>query len=410
MAQAGGSSQARETIVVGAGPVGLAAALALTSLGRKATILESGPNNRPRPGSRAIFVHKETLNLLERFSPGLGAELVAHGLVWQTKRTFFQGKEVFCRTYPPARPGAVPQFTSLPQVETERYLLRACERAGVEIVWEQAVADVRSDEAGVTLTTSSGGTWTAPYVVAADGARSSVRQSLGIGMEGSRSKGRYIVVDVTEDPDDPLPVEREFHYEHPAVGGRNVLLVPFQGGWRVDLQLHEDDELEAFDTEVGVRRWLPRVMDPRYAERIRWVSSYQFLQLVARTFTDPHDRVLLVGEAARLFAPFGARGMNSGVADAEAAATAIHLALDATNPARARGAVEQFSAQRVAAARFNRDAAGAALAHLRPTPQLRTQQRLAASLAPRVQKLGEWLEHAPYGPRTAPPGSLTGRY
>ncbi|MBI2756545.1 MAG: FAD-dependent monooxygenase [Chloroflexi bacterium] len=408
MAPAGNAE--RETIVVGAGPVGLTAALALASLGRSVTLLEVGPNNRPRPGSRAIFVHKETLRLLEQFSPGLSATLVEHGLVWQTKRTLYRGKEVYAKTYPPTRPGAVPQFTSLPQVETERYLLEACKRAGVELVWDSAVSAVRTDESGVELATAAGATWTAPYVVAADGARSSVRQSLGIGMEGSRAPGRYIVVDVAEDPADPLPVERVFHYEHPEVEGRNVLLVPFKGGWRIDLQLHEHDVLEEFESEDGVRRWLPRVIDARYADRIKWVSSYQFLQLVASRFTDDHDRVLLVGEAAHLFAPFGARGMNSGVADAEAAAAAVHVGLSATNPLRAKGAVEEFSALRVAAARFNRDAAGAALTHLRPSPPVRAQQRMAATLAPRLRRFGEWLERAPYGPRTAPPGSLTGRY
>lgn len=76
------------------------------------------------------------------------------------------------------------------------------------------------------------------------------------------------------------------------------MLVPFDGGWRIDLQLFDDDPTEYSGTE-GVRRWLPKVMDAKYADRITWVSTYQFLQVVAEDFTD--RRVVLVGEAAHLF-------------------------------------------------------------------------------------------------------------
>src|SRR6516165_3934239 len=91
----------QEVMIIGAGPVGMAAALALHSLGRQVTLLEAEPEGRARPGSRAIFVHKASLQLLEQVSPGLGWELAAHGLVWPTKRTFWRGKEVFVRHYPP---------------------------------------------------------------------------------------------------------------------------------------------------------------------------------------------------------------------------------------------------------------------------------------------------------------------
>ena len=123
-----------------------------------------------------------------------------------------------------------------------------------------------------------------------------------------------------------MACERVFHYEHPAVDRRNVLLVPFAGGWRVDLQCREEDDPDEFSSPAGVRRWLPRVVDPRCADDVRWVSTYRFLQVLADRFTDEHHRVLLVGEAAHLFAPFGARGMNSGIADAASAAEAVATA------------------------------------------------------------------------------------
>src|SRR6266508_609832 len=113
---------AHPVLVVGAGPVGLAAALALRARGLPATVVEAEPEARPRPGSRAIFVHRESLELLERVRPGLGWELAAEGLVWSTKRTFWGDPEV------------LPHSTNLPQVATEQLLQDACKAAGVEFL------------------------------------------------------------------------------------------------------------------------------------------------------------------------------------------------------------------------------------------------------------------------------------
>jgi len=107
-------------VVVGAGPVGLAAALAVRAQQLPVTVVEAGARDRPRPGSRAIFIHGASLELLERMRPGLGHELNARGVIWQTKRTFFRGRQVYARTYPPADPEVLPPATSLSQVVIER--------------------------------------------------------------------------------------------------------------------------------------------------------------------------------------------------------------------------------------------------------------------------------------------------
>jgi 3-(3-hydroxy-phenyl)propionate hydroxylase len=388
-------------VVVGAGPVGLAAALALRGRDIPVLVLEAEPEERIRPGSRAIFVHRESLELLESFRPELGRRIAAAGLVWPTRRSTFRGRTVYARTYPAPPAGVLPPSTSLPQVETERFLLEDCREAGVEVAWSSPVTDVKSDPDGVSLTLGSGDEVRAPYVVAADGSRSAVRTALGIPMEGSRAEAPFVIVDLAELPDRPMPLERVFHYEHPGVDGRNVLLVPFAGGWRVDLQCREDDDPDDFNSGVGLARWLAAVIDSRYAERVSWVSTYLFLQVVAAAFTDAERRVLLVGEAAHLFAPFGARGMNSGIADAAAAAAAISAGPEA---------IEHFAAERHQAAEYNRAAAGAALRHMQARdPGIRLKRRLAAAVAPWVNRAGRWLDTAPYGPRTGRSGK-TGRY
>ncbi|MFJ3619080.1 FAD-dependent monooxygenase [Streptomyces iakyrus] len=388
-------------VVVGAGPVGLSAALALRSHGLPVTLLEADPQDRERPGSRALFVHRETLGLLDAMLPGLAAEITAYGRTWHTRRTLYRGREVYARTFPP--PSGPPPFTSLRQTDTERFLRAACARAGVGFEWGARVTGVRSTASGVRLTGADGREWSAPYVVAADGARSAVRRGLGIELEGTRGEGFHVVVDVADVPGGELPLERVFHYEHPGAGGRSVMRVPFTGGFQIDLQCRDDDRPEELGTEEAVRRWLPAIVGEGYGDRILWVSTYRFLRKVAASFTDPHRRVLLVGEAAHLFPPFGARGMNSGIADAAAAAGAI--------AAGTAAAVEHFAEVRRAAGLFNMAAAGTALDHLRPRRRIvRVRQRAAAALAPVLPWCGSWLEHAPYGPRHGAPAVAGRRY
>ncbi|WP_326574083.1 FAD-dependent monooxygenase [Streptomyces sp. NBC_00481] len=388
-------------LVVGAGPVGLSAALALRAHDLPVRLLEADPESRERPGSRALFVHRETLELLEGIRPGLAGEIAAYGRTWHTRRTLYRGREVYARTFPP--PTGTPPFTSLRQVDTERFLLAACRDAGVEFVWDARITGVRTDPDGVTLTGEGGRTWTGPHVVAADGARSAVRRELGIPLEGTHGEGFHVVADIADIPGAELPLERVFHYEHPGLGGRSVMRVPFTGGFQLDLQCRDDDATEEFGTREAVRRWLPEVVGDGYAERVLWVSTYRFLRKVAAVFTDPHRRVLLAGEAAHLFPPFGARGMNSGIADAVAAARAI---ADGTPEA-----ADSFAEVRRSAGLFNSAAAGTALDHLRPRRRIvRVKQRAAAALAPVVPRCGAWLEHAPYGPRHGSPAVAGRKY
>lgn len=398
-------------LVIGAGPVGLGAALALRATGLPVTLLEAEPENRVRPGSRALFVHNESLRLLDAASPGLAARIVAHGVVWHTKRTLYRGRQVFARTYPPAPAGKLPRFTSLRQIETERHLLAACHDAGVRIVWGARVTDVLPTDRGVTVCTSDGRQFVAGYVVGADGARSAVRKGVGIDWQGKRSEGFHVVVDVADSGADMMPLERVFHYQHPELGDRNVMRVPFAGGFQVDVQFSEHDDVADYAEPEAVRRWLPSVVDARYVDSVLWVSKYHYLQVVAESFVDKDRRVLLVGEAAHLFPPFGARGMNSGFADGFAAAKAISAAFATADPAAAADAITRFDADRRAAAHYNSNAAGTALAHMRPVSRgLRLRQRTAAALAPLVPPFGSWLEHSPYGPRTAPPTNASGKY
>ncbi|MFJ5927347.1 FAD-dependent monooxygenase [Kitasatospora sp. NPDC092948] len=407
-----GRTTRHPVLVVGAGPAGLSAALALRAAGMPATVLERRTAETVRPGSRAAYIHGASLRELERLSPGLGQRIADHGLMWATKRSFWAGREVYTRTYPRYGKDGLPPFTSLPQVDTEDLMVAACHEAGVEFHHGVEVKSAETTPDGVRLTDTTGRAWEAEYAIAADGSRSPLREAVGIPLEGPRSRNTFVVVDLKDDPDNPVPLERVFHYKHPAAGGRNVLIVPFAGGWRVDLNLDVDDDPARFTSPEGLSRWISRVMPAAYGERVSWVSTYKFAQQVAADFTDTHHRVLLVGEASHLFAPFGARGMNSSIPDAVRAVRAVHDALSAGG-GRAREAAEiaRFAAERREAALYNRGCASTALEHMvAQRPAVRLRRRVAVAVALAGQRAGAWLDSAPYGPKLAAKGAARKSY
>ncbi|CQH56870.1 FAD-dependent oxidoreductase (homolog to geranylgeranyl reductase) [Halobacterium hubeiense] len=410
----GSEAQADVPVVVaGAGPTGMTAALALHARGVDVTILEADPKDRERPGSRAIYVHKDTLRTLENASPGLGHRLVDNGMIWSTRRTLFRGTEVFERTYStPGGDGDLPHFTSLPQVWTEEYMLDAVEDAGIDVHWGDGVETVDASEDVVRVETKSGEEYHAEYVVGADGAGSTVRKEIGGEFDGTESANSFIIADIAEfeDEDEQLFKERVFHYDHPRVDGRNVLLVPFQGGWRVDIQCKDSDDPQRLTEDDAISELVAETLGEDYRDRVEWVSQYKFKQVIADRMVDDHDRVLLAGESGHLFAPFGARGMNSGVADAEAAASAIAVALNAEVESARAAEITQYGITRLKAAEYNKSAAGQALEYLQGDSYVtRAKKYLAAKAAPYYEPAGEWLDDAPYGPHGGPPVTI-GQY
>jgi 3-(3-hydroxy-phenyl)propionate hydroxylase len=400
-------------VVVGAGPVGLVAALELRRRDIPVVVVEAEPEGRTRPGSRAIFLFDPTLGRLNKVLPGLGKEIGKAGLRVQGYDTFYDGRRVFHHRI---NPDSWTRFrapyywgTSLPQTVTETILLREAVRLGVEFRWGSPVTGLAADGDGVTIQLASGEEMATRYAIGADGARSVVRKSIGASMEGNTDETPFIIVDVDEHPDGSTPkMSAAFHYRSPELDGRNVFHMPFASGLRIDVQCLPTDNAEYLASPQGAREWIGKIVDPWYGEHIRWVSTYLFHQVVADAYTDPERRVLLAGEAAHLFAPFGARGLNSGVFDATDAAAAIAGALSAPNEASAHGLVERCATNRRTWGLRNRDVSSRALRVMRGTDEAMSARReRAARLAPAFWPAGAWLANAPLQvsrPRLRPSG------
>jgi len=272
-----------EILIAGAGPAGLAAALALHAHRLPVRVLESRERSDRITGSRALFVHHDSLALLEAISPGLGQAIAAAGVRWARRETRYAGRLVYARdeNSEPMSDG-LPGYTSLSQSDTTELLLDACTRSGINVEWSAKVHKVVSSQDGVSVTTDSEEA-RADFVIGADGAHSNVRDSLGVELEGPRISCFHIVADILDTKRD----SRTLHYSCPQVDGRTALYIPFAGGYQIDIQCHgEADAARLAET----RSWIP----PEDVTRVAWVSRYRFIRAVAWSFIDSHRRVLLV--------------------------------------------------------------------------------------------------------------------
>jgi 3-(3-hydroxy-phenyl)propionate hydroxylase len=203
----------------------------------------------------------------------------------------------------------------------------------LEIRWKSKVVGVRqdgasrADDANVTLTVETpDGQYSlcGRYVVAADGSRSPIRQLMGLDTHGRTFKDRFLIADVKMEAD--FPTERWFWFDPPFHPNQSVLLHRQPDNvWRIDFQLGWDADPVL---EKAPERVIPRVralLGPDAKFELEWVSVYTFSCLRMDRFR--HGNVLFAGDSAHGVSPFGARGANSGVQDAENLAWKLAMVL-----------------------------------------------------------------------------------
>jgi 3-(3-hydroxy-phenyl)propionate hydroxylase len=302
--------------IVGAGPIGLTAALALARYGVPSVLIEA--KRTFNDGSRAICIARASFQILQQI--GAVEPFLAKALGWRRGRSFYKGKEVLCFEMPhPEGEKYLPMY-NIQQQYIERYLWEAVARSElIDTRWASEVKGIRQDEGGVTLSVDTPlGSYglTADHVLAADGARSAIRSMLGLRLQGENYEGRYVIADVRMDHD--YPTERRAFFEPRSNPGGTVLIHKQPDNiWRVDYQLREGEDPEAAVAEGNIRARVGAILGEighTGPWDLEWWSIYTANTLCLDEYR--HGRVVFIGDSAHIVPIFGVRGLNNGLADA----------------------------------------------------------------------------------------------
>lgn len=317
-------------VIIGCGPVGLAAAIDARQHGIPVLLLDD--DDTVSVGSRGLCYAKRTLEILDRL--GCGDAVVAKGVGWDVGRTFFNEEEVFNFNLRPQTGSKRPGMVNLQQYYLEEYMVKRALDAGVQIRWKNEVTAVspHDDYVAIEVSTPEGSYQIeADWLIVADGARSPIRSILGLDVEGKVFMDRFLIADVLMKAD--FPAERWFWFDPPFHRNQSVLLHrEADDVYRIDFQLGWDADPEE---EKKPERVIPRIKAMLGDERefsLEWVSVYTFQCRRMREFR--HGRCLFAGDAAHQVSPFGARGANSGIQDADNLIWKLKLVIDGRAPLR----------------------------------------------------------------------------
>jgi 3-(3-hydroxy-phenyl)propionate hydroxylase len=342
-------------VIVGAGPVGLSLAIDAAQRGVPVVLLDE--DNTVSIGSRAVCHAKRTLEIFDRL--GVGDAVVERGVTWNVGRTFHGEREVFSFNLLPDSGHHRPGMVNLQQYHLEQLLVeRAQQLPAIDLRWQHKVTDVRHDEHGVGLQVQApAGSYRidCDWLVAADGARSPIRHRLGLDSQGKVFQDRFLIADVVLDRE-PFPAdstERRFWFDPPFHRHQSALMHrEADNVWRIDFQLGWEADPEAEKQPERVAPRIRQMLDSQgfghIGFELEWVSVYTFQCRRMARFR--HGRVLFAGDAAHQVSPFGARGGNSGVQDADNLGWKLALVIQGEAPATL---LDSYDAERTAAADEN---------------------------------------------------------
>ena len=294
---------------MGAGPVGLTAAMALCLDGIAVRIIDAGSDVDRR--MRASTFHPPTLDALDRI--GLGAPLVALGIKvphWQMRQHETAESVTFDL-------GLIHDMTAHPyrlQVEQHRYCdlaVAALAEQGVDVEFDIAASGLDHDDAGVTVRLNNGDSIRADWLIGADGGRSAVRKSLGLEYGGMTYTHSSVLISTTFPFHEHLDAISDVTYCWSQRGPFSLLRL--RQLWRASLYPGVED-LDAAAEERRVRDWLAYIHPAARDADLLDIHPYRVHERCVDQFRV--GRVMLAGDAAHLNPPSGGMGMNGGIHDA----------------------------------------------------------------------------------------------
>lgn len=304
-----------KVVIVGAGPIGLAAAIELANHGVASVVVDD--NNVVSVGSRAICWSKRALEILDRLGD-VGRRCVEKGVTWKVGRTHHGDHEVYNFDLLPETGHKMPAFVNLQQYYVEEYLVaEARRRPLIDLRFKNKVVGVENhaDHATVRIETPDGDyALEADWLIACDGAKSPVRGMMGLSFEGELFEERFLIADIEMEAD--FPPERWFWFEPTFHPGQSALLHKQPDNiYRIDLQLGWGSDPEVEKRPENIIPRIAKVVGDR-PFRLDWSSIYTFQCRRMERFVQGH--VIFAGDSAHVVSPFGARGGNGGLQDIDA--------------------------------------------------------------------------------------------
>ncbi|MGE0441826.1 MAG: FAD-dependent oxidoreductase [Gemmatimonadales bacterium] len=372
-----------DVLVVGAGPTGLAAATLLQRRGLAPLVVDRLP--RGENTSRAAVIHAHTLEVLERI--GVTERLTAAGLRL-TRFSIRDRDRVLTQLSFDHLPSRHRHLLMLPQDRTEAILTEALTEAGGAVHRGHTVEalEQQGDGVRVQLATPAGPrTVTARYVIGADGMRSVVRESTGIGFTGSAYEESFVLADV------------DLHWDH---GRDEVMLFFSPAGLVVVAPLPAPDRFRIVATmeqapehpDVADIQGLLETRGPTHGvgrvAQVHWSSRFRLHHRVADHYRQ--GPLFLVGDSAHVHSPAGGQGMNTGLVDA---CVLGDLLADVLSGRRPPDSLDQYEALRRPAAKQVLALAGrlTRMATMRAAPA-RVLRNLALGLFGHVAPIRTGLE------------------
>lgn len=394
---AAASAPVHPVVVVGAGPIGLVLAIQLQKHGVHCILIDS--EAQVSGGSRALALTRRSMEIIEQSN--VARRFLEKADTWRSGRSYYQNRVVHNLEIPFQPDDKFEPMTNLAQCMMEDILVDEAQSLGVDIRFQTLVTGLtqHSDHVELALDTPQGECrLNARWVVASDGARSTVRRLMNLRYDGKSFESRFLIADIRIDLDEP--VGRRCYFEPPWLPGQTAIMhrAPL-GVWRVDYAVpeHLSDE-EALDHEriaADVNAHLKYIgVDLPWT--FEWTTLYKPNALTLAKYN--HGRVMFCGDAAHLLPVFGVRGMNTGVQDSINLGWKLAAVIKEQAPP---DILDTYSSERVADARaICFEAARSTRMVAPPTRGHRVMQRAVLSLAKEqewVRGLLHWRTSHPIG-------------